>query len=104
MAKPPRSNVAAAPKKNGKGGALHTYTSYNFTDKDPVIDLVRTAVQSSKLSYKQIHERSNVSTTTFYSWFHKKTKRPQFATIAATLLAVGVREINLSALKRAAKE
>jgi hypothetical protein len=94
----------AAKKKNGKGGALHTYKSYNFVDKDPVIDLVRTAVQSSKLSYKQIHERSNVSTGTFYSWFHKKTRKPQFATVAATLLALGVREINLNALKRSIKE
>ena len=91
-----------ADKKNGHTrGPLQPLKSYNFTTKDPSIDLTRTAVQSSKLSYKQIHERSGVSLTTMYGWFKGKTRRPQFCTVAAVLITCGVRNVNLGALKRA---
>lgn len=65
------------------------YRSYHFIDKDPVIDALRTAVSGSKKSYRQLHEESDVSVSTIRNWFHGKTRRPQFATVAAVLRATG---------------
>ena len=70
---------------------LRVYKSYNFIDKDPVIDAIRTAVSDSGLSYKQIHDKSNVATGTLNSWLNGKTKRPMFATCWAVARACGKR-------------
>lgn len=81
-------------------GFISPYRNYQFVDKDPIIDLARTAVEDSKKSYEEIHEGSNVSTTTLYNWFHGKTRRPQFATAASVLLECGVTTIDLRNLTR----
>lgn len=72
------------------------YRSYSFIDKDPVIDSLRTAVSQSKMSYRELHEQSDVAVTTMYNWFHGKTRRPQFATVAAVIRATGKRGIMFS--------
>ena len=66
-----------------------TYKSYNFVDKDPIIDEIRTIVQDSGSTYKQIHEDSGVSTATLSAWFAGDTRRPQAASINAVLRALG---------------
>jgi DNA-binding phage protein len=71
-----------------KKGFLSPYRTYSFVDKDPVIDKIRTVVEDSQESYKEIHESSGVSVTTLYNWFHGKTRRPQFATVNAVALAL----------------
>lgn len=81
-------------------GYISPYRNYVFVDKDPIIDLARTAVADSGKSLQRIHEGSNVSTTTLYNWFHGKTRRPQFATVASVLLECGVSEVNLRRLAR----
>lgn len=83
-----------------KRGFISPYRNYVFVDKDPIIDVVRTAVADAKKSYEAIHRGSNVSTTTLYNWFHGKTRRPQFATVASVLLECGVSEVNLRNLTR----
>lgn len=75
--------------KKHKRGGLNIYKSYNFVDKDPVIDMVRTAIQLSNKSYKQIAEKGGPSVSTQYAWFDGKTRRPQFCTTAAALRASG---------------
>lgn len=65
------------------------YKTYNFKDKDPVIDEMRTALQDSGKSYQEVHEDSGVSATTLYNWFNGETRRPQFATIRAAARAMG---------------
>jgi len=84
-----------------KKGALKLYTSYNFTDKDPVIDKVRTLVNREGLSYKEIHEKSGVTISTMYAWFEGKTRRPQYATVMAVVHALGYRT---QFIKRGAKQ
>lgn len=86
-----------------KRGFISPYRHYNFVDKDPAIDLSRTAVEDSGLSYREISETSGVSTTTLYNWYHGKTRRPQFATMAEVLLTCGVSHIDLRALVRKGK-
>ena len=83
-----------------KRGFISPYRNYMFVDKDPIIDFARTAVQKSKKSYAGIHERTNVSTTTLYNWFGGKTRRPQFASVAAVLIECGVKDIPLSVIAK----
>jgi hypothetical protein len=66
-----------------------TYKSYNFVDKDPIIDEIRTVVQASGTTYKQISEESGVATGTLVHWFSGTTRRPQAATINAVLRSLG---------------
>jgi len=79
---------------------LQVYKSYSFVDKDPCIDYARTYVYREGGPNK-IAKASGVAPTTLYNWFHKKTKRPQFATVAAVLLACGQTQIDLRAVLRA---
>ena len=77
-------------KKNGQTrGALRLYRSYNFVDKDPVIDRIRTIIADEGLSYQDIHVISGVSASTPKNWLEGETKRPQYASIAAITYALG---------------
>ena len=72
-----------------KRGYLTPYKSYVFKDKDPIIDLTRTVVQDSGLSYAEISIKSGVSTSAMGGWFNGATRRPQFCTINAVGRACG---------------
>lgn len=71
------------------GNSIFGYKSYNFVDKDPIIDQVRTAITQAKVSHAYISEKSGVTTTTLRNWFTGHTKRPQAATIRAVLRSIG---------------
>ena len=60
-----------------------THNSYNFIDKDPVVDRLRTAVQSSGLAYRDIAEKSGVGKSTVQNLFSGKTRSPSYRTITA---------------------
>lgn len=66
-----------------------SYKSYNFVDKDPIIDEIRSIYQDSGANYKWISERSGVAPATPTNWFSGETKRPQAATINAVLRSLG---------------
>lgn len=65
------------------------YRTYAFVDKDPIIDIMRTLAQDNHRSYSDISDESGVSRTTLNNWFHGKTRRPMFCTIAAVAGALG---------------
>ena len=65
------------------------YATYNFVDKDPVIDAVRTLIADEGVTYKYIETKSGVTTTTLRAWFGGSTRRPQYATIRAVVGALG---------------
>jgi transcriptional regulator with XRE-family HTH domain len=69
--------------------ASFTYKSYNFVDKDPIIDEIRTVYQNSGVNYRWIEENSGVTSQTLSAWFNGRTKKPQAATINAVLRAMG---------------
>ena len=82
---------------NGSG-RISLYKSYVFKDKDPVIDELRTLVESTygKLDAKsltQIHEEGGPTVACMHQWFHGKTKRPQNPTIEAAGRAMGYQRI-----------
>lgn len=66
-----------------------TYKSYSFTEKDPIIDEIRTVYERSGANYVWVHEHSGVSTATLTGWFTGATKKPQAATVNAVLRALG---------------
>jgi transcriptional regulator with XRE-family HTH domain len=69
---------------------LKLYKSYNFVDKDPVIDWMRGIVKGMK--YSEIMARSGVSSSTLHNWFEGNTKRPQYATVMAVTRALGYKQ------------
>ena len=85
--------------QRNKKGALRIYKSYNFVDKDPIIDYTRTRVFAQGGPSK-ISKASGVTATTLYNWYGGKTRRPQFATIAAVLLACGETTLDLRRIKK----
>lgn len=65
--------------------------AYKFGDneKDPIIDRVRTILDDEGVSIYDCHKQGGPSTSTLYNWFEGSTRRPQYATICATLRSVG---------------
>lgn len=78
-------------RRTNGSGSLRLYRSYNFMDKDPVIDELRTIHQREGLSYSQIGWLSGISSNTIHNWFEGKTRRPQNASIEAYARALGYR-------------
>jgi transcriptional regulator with XRE-family HTH domain len=75
-----------------------TYKSYNFVDKDPIIDFIRTIINDSKLTLKQIEIDSGVSNQTIRMWLYGGTKRPQAASINAVLRVLNYK-LNISTIE-----
>ena len=53
-----------------------TYKSYSFTEKDPIIDEVRTVFQDSGKTKQWVEDESGVTSTTLHNWFEGKTRKP----------------------------
>ena len=75
-----------------------TYKSYNFVDKDPIIDYIRTVFQESHKSIKAVADDSGVTATTISNMLYGKTRRPQAATMNAILRALNYK-LNISSLE-----
>lgn len=76
---------------------IGAYKSYNFRDKDPVIDIVRRIVElyaaehdiKFTVAMHKIAIASGVSYACMNQWFYGTTCRPQFATVQAVVRACG---------------
>jgi len=74
------------------------YKTYAFKNKDPVIDLLRTALQFEadaqgiKFSavMKQVALSSGVNPSTLYNWFFGATISPRYCCVAAVANSVRV--------------
>jgi DNA-binding phage protein len=66
-------------------GPLNLNKSYNFVDKLPYIDKLRTIMEEADVKVPYVANKSGVCRETLYNWFSGKTRRPQ----APTLNAVG---------------
>ena len=65
------------------------YKTYSFSDKDPIIDILRTIIEEQGLKWKDIAADAGISETTLGAWFYGLTKRPQFATVKAVCAVCG---------------
>jgi transcriptional regulator with XRE-family HTH domain len=61
------------------------YKSYQFVDKDPIIDYLRTVIADYDKSLKQLSLDSGVNQQTIMKWLYGETKRPQAASLNAVL-------------------
>ncbi|HEX3412845.1 MAG TPA: hypothetical protein VHT00_14090 [Stellaceae bacterium] len=75
---------------------IMTYRTYNWRQKNPVIDRVRTILQDEGLYTKKkratLHALTGVAVATYDGWFEGETKDPKHTTIMATLSALGYEE------------
>lgn len=72
------------------------YTTYSFVSKDPIIDVLRTLKSDAGMKDSEIAAASGITTGTLRNWFGGKTRRPQFATVAAAAMAMKVDKLPLS--------
>lgn len=70
-------------------GALNLAKSYNFVEKKPVIDEMRTLIDHD--SYKAVSNETHVSMTTLRNWFSGKTISPRTITVNKVLARYGKR-------------
>ena len=82
--------TGTATKPAPKSTRFGIYPSYKFTDHDPILDQIDTLRQDAgNVSFTRLSAASGVSDTTLHAWASRKTKRPQFATVAAVVNALG---------------
>lgn len=72
------------------------YKAYPFTDKDPIIDVLRTIKRDTEMSDTEIKDAGGPTTSTLRNWFKGNTRRPQFATVAAAAVAMGATNLPLT--------
>ena len=72
------------------------YRAYSFTDKDPIIDVLRTIKRDAEMSDREIMDGGGPTVGTLRNWFNGKTRRPQFATVAAASVAMGATSLPLT--------
>lgn len=66
------------------------YRNYQFIDKDPIIDALRTVVKSDeKLNNHKASQITGVAAGTLDNWFNGPTRCPQNATATQVAAALG---------------
>jgi transcriptional regulator with XRE-family HTH domain len=68
---------------------VRLYRTYSFKNRDPILDTMHDI--AGDVSRTTLAKRSGVSAGTYSNWWspNGKTKRPQYATVVATLRALG---------------
>jgi hypothetical protein len=73
---------------------MRVLRTYRYTDKNPVIDKMRTVLQDEGL-FKHltiVHEISGISTSCLHALFHGATRNPQHRTVAGVMTSLGYEE------------
>jgi hypothetical protein len=70
-------------------GPLNLAKSYNFVEKKPVIDEMRTLIDRDE--YRKVSNDTNVSVSTLRNWFSGKTVSPKTITVNKVLARYGKR-------------
>ena len=68
---------------------LKLIKSYNFTDKDPAIDYLRTPFNENPQNVTAFAISAGVAPSTVSAIFYGKTRKPQFATMVRIARAIG---------------
>ena len=77
------------------------YSTYRFraTEKDPVIDQIRSLMDDTDTSISELSTATNLSQTTIRNWIDGDTRKPQHASITAAVRGMGF-DFALVPLKR----
>ena len=70
-------------------GVLNLAKSYNFVEKKPVIDEMRTLIDHTE--YRRVADEARVSQSTLRNWFSGKTISPRTQTVNKVLATYGKR-------------
>jgi hypothetical protein len=70
-------------------GALNLNKSYNFVEKRPVIDEMRTLIDHG--DYRRVADEARVARSTLRNWFSGKTISPRTVTVNKVLARYGKR-------------
>jgi transcriptional regulator with XRE-family HTH domain len=76
------------------------YKSYPFIEYDPILTVINDFRDQSGVQTKDLVTASSLSPSTLANWKKKKTKRPQFATVAAAAAALGLTQLPITAEAR----
>lgn len=70
-----------------------TLRTYRYIDKNPVIDVVRTAIQDvglfNKKGLKIVATLSSLGDKTLPSWFYEDVRDPKHSSVMAVMTAIG---------------
>ena len=71
-----------------------SWLAYNWTEKDPDLDMVKYAIEMSGWTLEKIERETEanghrVSRYTLMAWYYGETKRPQNATMNSVMAAIG---------------
>lgn len=72
------------------------YSGYFFSDQDPIVGFILALKREKKLTNTKLSVKTKVAASTYENWESKKTKRPQFATLAASAVALGLTSLPLT--------
>lgn len=86
--------------KKEKGNGFTRYTTYNWVDHDPILDVIDTLQKKSEMSTSEISAKSRVAKSTLIKWKKREVKRPQFQTVAAAAVAMGADNVPITAEAR----
>jgi hypothetical protein len=91
--------MAKTTKKAG-GYKAPVYEAYYFraNEQDPIVDWLKSKKGDTK--DKKIEEGGGPKRGTLGSWWNGKTRKPQFTTVAATCVVLGITSIPISALAK----
>jgi DNA-binding phage protein len=70
-------------------GPLNLGASYNFVEKKPVIDEMRTLID--RTDYRKVADEARVARSTLRNWFSGKTISPRTVTVNKVLATYGKR-------------
>jgi transcriptional regulator with XRE-family HTH domain len=62
------------------------HSHYNFVDKDPIFDRLKTIIDGHGLTLKQVADASGVTYQTLYGWFHGKTHNAYYSTVCRVVI------------------
>lgn len=72
-------------KRVKKSRGFATYHTYLWRDKDPIIDVIRTARSDCRMSYREISDETGVAASTVYGWENGIVRRPMHSTVMAVV-------------------
>ena len=64
------------------------YTHYNFIDKDPIFDRLKSIIDGHGLTLKDVADESGMSVGTLRRWFYGDSRNAYFSSIVRVVIAL----------------
>jgi hypothetical protein len=87
-----------AKKRNGYASPIYEAYFFRANEQDPIVDWLKS--RKGEVKDGEIENGGGPKRGTLNSWWSGKTRKPQFTTVAATCVVLGIQSIPISALAR----